>query len=161
KYLGGVQPQNVWLVVAVCLLSALGLALGLASRLNAFLALQSYMALTGLNPAAGGAYDWLLTNALLLLVLRRCGQTLSLGYRVRTGRWVSDEPVPAWPRYLVVYQMVLVYWSTGMHKVSGAWTPAGGFSALYYILQEPTWRRWNMSWLAWVYPATQAATALT
>src|SRR5262249_9885647 len=64
KYLGGVQPQNVWLVVAVCLLSALGLALGLASRLNAFLALQSYMALTGLNPAAGGAYDWLLTNAL-------------------------------------------------------------------------------------------------
>jgi hypothetical protein len=48
-----------------------------------------------------------------------------------------------------------------MHKVSGTWTPAGGFSALYYILQEPTWQRWDLSWLAWVYPLTQLGTATT
>ncbi len=62
---------------------------------------------------------------------------------------------------MAIYQLVLIYWSTGLHKVSASWTPVGGYSALYYTLQQPTWQRWDMDWLAWVYPLTQAATALT
>jgi len=161
RCLGGVTPTTVWLTVAGVLLAGLLLALGGGGRLMAFLALQGYMVLTSLNVHAIGAYDWLLTNALWLLVLGRSTATLSLDCRLRTGRWWSDEPVSAWPRYVAVYQIVLVYWSTGMHKVSRAWSPADGFSALYYILQEPTWQRWDMAWLAHVYPLTQAATAAT
>jgi len=161
QLLGGARPATVWAVVAATLFLGLLLALGGGGRLTAFLALQGYMALTGLNGNAVGAYDWLLTNALWLLVLAGATATLSLDCRLRTGRWLSAAPVSAWPRYLAVYQIVLVYWSTGMHKVSRSWTPADGFSALYYILQEPTWQRWDMTWLAHVYPLTQAATALT
>ncbi len=161
QLLGGVDPTTVWGVVVATLLVGLLLLIGAGGRLTALLALQGYMALTGINSNTVGAYDWLLTNALWLVVLARSTATLSLDCRLRTGRWSSSEPVSAWPRYLAVYQIVLVYWSTGMHKLSRAWTPADGFSALYYILQEPTWQRWDMTWLAHVYPLTQVATATT
>jgi hypothetical protein len=161
RLLGGVTPTTVWAVVAATLLAGLLLLVGGGGRLAALLALQGYMAVTGINSNTLGAYDWLLTNALWLLVLARSTATLSLDCRLRTGRWLSDEPVFAWPRYLAIYQIVLVYWSTGMHKMSRSWTAADGFSALYYILQEPTWQRWDMSWLARAYPLTQAATATT
>lgn len=159
--LGGVNPTTVWSVVGLALLSGVLLVAGFGGRVTALVALQSYKAVTGLNGNAAGAYDWLLTNALWLLVLARSTATLSADCRLRTGRWLSAEPVPAWPRYLAVYQIVLAYWSTGMHKLSRAWMPADGYSALYYILQEPTWQRRDMSWLAWVYPLTQVATATT
>ena len=159
KLLGGVKPATVWPVVTITLAAGMLLVLGLGSRVTAFVALQGIIGLTGINGDAGGAYDWLLTNALWLVVLARSTATLSLDCRLRTGRWCSGETIPAWPRYVAIYQVVLMYWSTGMHKVSGAWTPAGDFSALYYILQEPTWTRWNMEGLAWVYPLTQLGTA--
>ena len=161
QWLGGVTPTTVWSVVTVTLLAGALLLIGCGGRLTALVALQGYKALTGINSNTVGAYDWLLTNALWLVVLARSTATLSLDCRLRTGRWRGDKPVSAWPRYLAIYQIVLVYWSTGMHKLSHYWTPAGGFSALYYILQEPTWQRWDMTWLAHVYPLTQVATATT
>jgi hypothetical protein len=161
RLLGGARPETVWLVVVLSLVSGFLLLVGLGGRLTALVALETYLGLWQLNTDACGGYDWLLTNGLWLLVLASSTATLALDCRLRTGRWLSDEPVSAWPRYLAIYQIVVVYWSTGMHKVSGTWTPAGGFSALYYILQEPTWQRWDMSWLAWVYPLTQLGTATT
>jgi hypothetical protein len=40
------------------------------------------------------------------------------------------------------------------------WTPGGGYSALYWVFQEPTWRRFDMTWTAQLYPLTQVATAV-
>jgi hypothetical protein len=161
RWLGGVTPTTVWGLVAVTLAAGLCLAVGLGGRLPALVALLSYPALVGINLDAFGAYDLVISNALWLLVLARSTATLALDCRLRTGRWTSDEPVPAWPRYLAIYQLVLIYWSTGAHKLSSAWVPGGDASALYYILQQPTWQRWDMSWLAWAYPLTRAATLLT
>jgi len=160
-WLGGLTPTTLWGVVAATLLAGLLLVLGGGGRLTALAALLGYQALTGINTETVGAYDWLLTNALWLIVLARSTATLSLDCRLHSGHWHSDEKVPAWPRYLAIYQIVLVYWSTGMHKLSRSWVPGGGFSALYYILQEPTWQRWDMTWLARCYPLTQFATAIT
>ncbi len=160
RWLGGATPTTVWAVVIATLAAGLLLLIGAGGRLAALLALQGYLAVTGRNSNALGAYDWLLTNALWLLVLGRSTATLSLDCRLRTGRWRSADLISAWPRYVAIYQIVLVYWSTGLHKVSRAWTPADGFSALYYILQEPTWQRWDMNWLAHYYPLAQFATAM-
>ena len=155
----GVTPATVWATTLVCLAGAALLVVGCAGRLSAFVTLQCYLALTNLNLSSGGCGDdTLVGNALWLLVLARSTATLSLACRWRTGRWVSAVPIPAWPRYLAVFQLVVVYFATGLQKVSSEWVPGGELSALYYILQDPTWRRWDMSWLAWVYPLTQAAT---
>jgi hypothetical protein len=157
----GVTRATVWMVTAGCLVFAVLLVAGLGGRLTVLVALQSYLALSGLNKPSGGGDDRLLTNALWLLFLSRCTETLSLDCRRRTGRWVSVDPVPAWPRYLAVWQLVLVYFCTGMQKISLHWLPGGDLSALYYILQQPSWQRWDMTWLAHVYPLTQAATLAT
>jgi hypothetical protein len=159
--LGGVNPTTLWTVLGTALGAALFLTVGLGGRVTAFVLLQLYLAIANVNWDTRGCDDKLIENALWLLVLARATATLSLDCRLRTGRWWSDTPVPAWPRYLAIYQLVLVYWTTGLQKISIHWTPAGGFSALYYILQEPSWQRRDMSWLAWVYPLTQVATAVT
>jgi hypothetical protein len=149
------------LVVGLTLTGGALMVVGLGGRVTALVTLQLYLGIVHSNPDAAGGYDWLLSNALWLVVLSRSTATLSLDCRLRTKRWTSDELVPAWPRYLAIYQILLVYGDTGAHKLSAAWLPTEGFSALYYILQEPVWTRYDLSWLAWVYPLTQAATALT
>ncbi len=159
--LGGVTPVTLWAMIGVAAAAGLALTLGLAGRPSALVLLQSYLAISGINSDISGIDDVLIGNALWLLVLARSTATLSLACRLRTGSWTSGQRVPAWPRYLAIYQLVLVYCTTGLQKISIHWTPFGGYSALYYILQEPSWQRWDMSWLAWVYPLTQVATAVT
>jgi hypothetical protein len=159
--LGGPATSTVHGLIGAALLGGVGVVFGFGGRLTTFLTLQAFQAVTDLNPQAGGSYDYLLDNALWLLVLGGGTQTLSLDARLRAGTWRPEATVGSWSRWLVLYQLVLVYWSTGLHKVSAHWTPAGGFSALYYTLQQPSWHRFDMSWLAQVYPLTQAATAGT
>lgn len=161
ELLGGPRPAVIWALVAVSLVGGLLLTVGLASRLGALLSLQGVLALTWVNGHAGGSYDDLLTNALWLLLLADAGATLSLSCRLRTGRWTSERPVPSWPRWLAVLQLVLMYASSGSQKLSSYWVPGGDFSALYYILQQPSWQRVDMRWVAPWFPVTQAATALT
>lgn len=159
--LGGPKPPVVWGLVGLTLLAGSTLTLGLFSRISAFISLQGLMALTWINAQAGGSYDDLLANALWLLVLADSGATSSLDCRLRTGAWSSDTPVSAWPRYLFILQITVVYFSTAIQKISAYWTPGGDFSALYYILQQPTWQRWDMRSAAYVFPLTQVATAST
>jgi hypothetical protein len=161
RLLGGVHPATLWPVLTALLTTAALLVAGLGGRVTAFLVLQLHLAVSQINMDVHGGDDQLLGNALWLLVLSRATATLSLDCRWRTGRWVSNVPVAAWPRYLAIYQLVIVYFTAGLQKLSIYWTPAGDFSALYYHLQEPSWQRWDMSWLAWVYPLTQVATAVT
>ncbi len=161
RLLGGVTRANVNAVIAVTLLASMLTAVGLGGRWPVLVALQGFIGLFMLNPGATGSHDAVVTNSLWLLFLSRGTATLSLDCRLRTGQWTNDTPVPAWPRYLAIFQLVLIYATTGMQKVSATWTPVGGFSALYYILQQPTWQRWDMNWAAWVYPLTQIGTAVS
>ncbi len=161
RALGGPTTQVVWGVVVATLLAGVALVVGFGGRLSALAAAQGVWALVSINPLAGGAYDPLLCNALWLLVLSRSTATLSLDCRLKHGAWVRDVKVPAWPRYLIIFQLVVMYASTAMQKLSVHWTPFGGYSALYYILQQPSWQRFDMGWAAYVYPLTQAGTALT
>jgi hypothetical protein len=159
--MGGRTPTAAWTLVGGGLVLASLLVVGLGGRLTALLTLQAYYALTSAHGTLAGGYDTLITNALWLLVLAESTATLSLDCRRRTGRWTSDRPVPAWPRYLVIMQLLVVYGATGLHKLSPVWTPGGDYSALYWVFQEPTWRRFDMDWTASVFPITQLGTAVT
>jgi len=159
--LGGASPEVVGSLVGVTFTAGILLTAGVLARPSALVAAQGMIALTTLNTHARSAYDPLLTNSLWLLVLADSTATLSLRCRRRHGRWTSDRPVAAWPRYLAIVQLIVLYTGTGLHKISIHWTPAGEFSALYYILQQPSWQRVDMTWLASVYPLTQVGTAVT
>jgi hypothetical protein len=69
--------------------------------------------------------------------------------------------VSAWPRHLLIFQILFVYTATGLQKTSILWTPAGEYAALYYVLQDPTWTRFDGELFATLYPVTQLATAVT
>lgn len=161
RALGGPTQTVVWGLVGVGMAGGLALTLGLGGRLTPLITSQMLMAVTWINSQAGGSYDDLIANALWLLVLSEATRTHALDCRLRTGRWTDPTPVSAWPRYLIVFQIVVVYFSTALQKVSAYWTPGGDYSALYFILQQPTWQRFDMRWVAHVYPLTQLGTAIT
>lgn len=158
---GGATPTVAWSCALLALLGGVLVFLGLFGRWSAFLTLMAVNFLIHLNGEVASGYDRLLANGLWLLVLSSSTTTLSLDCRLRTGSFTSAREVKAWPRYLAIFQIVVVYWIAGLNKVGAAWTPAGGFSAIYYILMQPDWQRFDMRFLAWIYPLTQLGTALT
>jgi hypothetical protein len=99
---------------------------------------------------------------LVILALSRCNARWSLDAWVarRLGRPPPAE-VPAWPRYLLMLQLVWIYFSGGMNKAGAEWGPFGGFTALADALTDPHVARFDPSWLAIAYPVTRVATAAT
>ena len=161
--LGGPTDAAVTILVGLGVVSALLLLIGLGSRVTPLVANQVMIALFALNPESGGGHDRLLTAGLWLLVLAPSTATLSLDARLfgPDKRFVSSQPVAAWPRYLVIFQLVVVYFTTGVQKLGQDWMPWGGWSALYYALLAPSWQRYDTTWVAAIYPLTQLATAMT
>jgi hypothetical protein len=102
------------------------------------------------------------TIALSVLVLAMSDRTLSVGCRLRTGRWTSEELVPRWPRVVIAWNLALIYTSAGVVKVTAEWMPAGDFRAVYTMMLNPAWARADWSWLMGpLFPLTQVATAAT
>lgn len=161
RLFGGQTPTVAWSVVAGALATSALLVVGLGGRLTALVTLVLVQTLVGSNPYTGAAYDTLLLNGLWLCVLGPASRTLSLDARLRSGRWAPEVTIGAWARYLVVVQLIVMYTSTGVQKVSAYWVPGGDFSALYYILQMANFHYSDMSWVADYFLLTQIGTAVT
>ena len=159
---GGPTPANVWRMWWLALGADLMLLIGLLGRLSALVTLQAYIALCTLNGNASGGYDGLIMNALWLLVLGSCSATLSVDCRVRRGRFTSLAPIPAWPRYLAIFQLAVMYTATGLQKLSHTWTPMGGYTALHWVFQDPTWLRvYPVPHVEYLQPLLRIGTAVT
>jgi uncharacterized membrane protein YphA (DoxX/SURF4 family) len=148
--------------VGVAVVLALCLFVGVGTR---FMALGLMLVLAQLAlvlPAADRGIDMLLRNALLILGLSGAGGALSVDAWRRTGTiWGGDLQVPSWPRYLLVVQMTVLYFTAGVQKVSTEWLPIGAFSALYIAMRDPAFAVGELAWLDAAYPLTQVATAAT
>ena len=128
----------------------------LAGRWTILLTVWCYRSVSSVGFANGG-YDAMILNAAWLLFLGDATATLSLDSIRRTGRLVSDRLISAWPRYLLIFQLVLIYTLTGMQKSSASWTAADGFSAIYWFLQDPTWLHFDASWTRHILSSDPAA----
>lgn len=163
---GGATPRVIWCLWVLATVSALAFTLGLGGRwlgrLVALVLLQSYNGLITVNAFASGGYDILMTNAMWLMVFAESSVTLSVHARAASGRFISEREVSAWPRYLLIFQLILMYVLTGFQKTSAVWTPGGGYEALYWIMQDPTWTRFDVSRVAaYTTPLLRVGTALT
>jgi len=159
--LGGPSPEVVWPLILGALVGGALLVVGIGGRWASVLALVCTVNVVNINGHAGGSYDELLTNGLWINVLGSGHRTLSVTARLSTGTWWPAARVPAFPRWLAIWQLVLMYCATGLQKLSIHWVPGGDASALYYIMQQPTWQRVDMRFVAWVYPLTQGGTIVT
>jgi hypothetical protein len=141
-------------------MTSTAMAAGLGGRIMVLAALYAYRSVSTIG-GTWASYELAIFNAAWLLVLAQPTATLSLDCRIRRGSWVSEATVSAWPRYLLIFQLVVIYSYSGLHKVSPSWNFLGGYTALYYILQDPTWASMDNGWMAHIYPLIQLAGAVT
>lgn len=150
----------VWYGVLVAALACIGL--GAATPLACVVFAYASARLSWAAPDGESGSDILLRIVVPILALSRCNARWSLDAWVmrRLGRPMATE-VPAWPRYLIMLQLVWVYFSGAQNKSSAVWGPLGGFTALGNALMDPGSGRLPVSWVAALYPLTRVATALT
>jgi hypothetical protein len=149
-----------WIALAT-IASGIAFTTGTYTRLATLATWLGFRWLGDLNGHAGGSYDEVFLDVLFVLLWSGCGEALSVdAWRARRAG-TPPALVPAWPRWVVVGQLVTIYASTGLQKVSAAWLPVGPRDALWYILQQPDWQRRAFALPAWTFPLTQAATAFT
>jgi hypothetical protein len=149
RTLGGVSPRSVDTAYHLCSVGAALSLVGFGGSVSVLLCQQCYVALRSLNENASGGYDSLITVGLLLLAFGRPTRTLSLDCRLLRASWTTGLLVPAWPRALLVFQLLLMYTLTGIQKVGHAWTPFGGYTAMHYVLNDPTWLRADLGAAPW------------
>lgn len=152
--LGGATPTNIHALTTIAILAGIAMFLGAFTRYATFIAWGTWQVLANLNANAGGSYDELFSNVLFLLLLSDSGRAWSVDarWRGKTG------DVPAWPRWLIALQLVVMYDSTAWQKLSSGWVLGGAGDALWYILQQPTWHRTSMTWLWPAAPLLAVAT---
>ncbi len=154
--------NTAWILWAAMGLAAAALFIGLYSRI-ASLSLLVLLATTAtfVHDADRGI-DLLLRNVLLLLTCSSAGRAWSVDAWRRTGDLRGDGSLmPAWPRYLLILQLVVVYFAAGIAKAGIAWTPMGGYRALWWILNDPAISSISTTNLAAVAPLLALSTAIS
>lgn len=155
-----------WVMVAalVCL------AIGFLTPIAALVALLVSSQLAQVLPLGDRGIDLMLRNALCLLALSGCGRAWSLDARLFRGGTLgrlfgrnsgASDAVLAWPRHLLVLQVLVMYFAAGIQKTSVTWWPLGDYGAIYLILQDPSIAAFRFGWLDRVFPLTQLASAAT
>ena len=149
---------------AACVVSVAMFGSGLLTRFSGVVLLLTYAQTALINNQADRGIDRMIRIILVLLLLSRCGAAWSIDAKIRTGRFAGDGGlIPSWPRYLIIAQLVLMYWCAGVEKFAVTWFPWGGYSALFIILQDPIFSvaDWSFLQSPWLYWTTQVGTAVS
>lgn len=158
----GTSPTAILGIWLWAVLSALMLATGTLTRVAGWSLAFASAQLSLISPNADRGIDDLLRIAAALLGLSGAGARWSVDAWVRGAlRRPPVEQVPAWPRYLLLVQLLWVYASAVQHRGDEDWWPHGGLSALGKILSDPHLSRVPPGWLEPVYPLTKLGTFAT
>ena len=152
----GLGPA-VWLVATI---AAACVSIGLATRASCVVLLVASAQLAYLAPDADRGIHMILRVVLAILALSQSHARWSVDAWLwrKLGRPFGAR-VPAWPRYLLLLQLLWIYFSAGIQKSGSEWGPSGGFLALANALADPHLGRFDPGWLATVLPLTRVATA--
>lgn len=147
-------PMILWAVMVASLLAML---VGFFTPAAIVVAMLTSAQLAQILPLGDRGIDLFLRDVLMILAFSDCGRIWAVDARL-FGR---KDLAPAWPRHLLVLQILVLYFMAGIQKMAVAWWPWGDYSALYIVLQDPSIAAWKFGWLEKVYPLTQLATAAT
>jgi hypothetical protein len=155
------SAQLLWLGMCASILCVgVGFCTPAAALLHVWLSVQAAL----INGPADRAIDRAIRIVLLILLLSPAARVWSVDARIATGSFRGDPaPAPAWARYLILGQLVLIYCGAGLAKGGTHWYPWGGYRALYLTLQDPILAAADFHWLARPLPyrLSQFATAVT
>ncbi|MDP2306017.1 MAG: HTTM domain-containing protein [Pseudomonadota bacterium] len=146
------------------------LAAGFLTPVAAVVTMLVSSQLAQVLPLGDRGIDLMLRNVLLLLAFSGCGRAWSVDAWLFRGGILGrplmrllgpSDAVLAWPRYLLVLQILVMYFAAGIQKTSVTWWPLGDYGAIYLILQDPSIAAFRFGWLEQVFPLTQIASAAT
>jgi hypothetical protein len=144
--LAGVEDPSI-LRAAACLwaLATFCMMIGFFTRTSVLATWLLSTSFAGLNPCIDNAGDEIRGIILFYLMLSPCGAVWSvdrwrqrMANRASTGAAIFIHP---WPLRLLLIQMVLIYFSNGIFKMSGDTWWSG--TSLYYVLCDLTLARWS------------------
>jgi hypothetical protein len=155
----GISAFGLWTIATASLALVL---VGAATRVACVVFVVVSAQQSAISPGSESAIDMLMRIVFVVLALSRCNARWSIDAVVarRFGR-PMPALVPAWPRYLLLLQLVWVYFSSGQNKSSHDWGPLGGFTALGNSLLDPHNGRLDPDFVLAIDPLTRVATALT
>lgn len=155
----GLDAWGLWAIVVGALACAM---VGLGTRVACVVFVLASAQQAALAPNCESAIDQLMRIVFVILALSRSHAKWSIDAVIlrRLGR-PMPALVPAWPRYLLLFQLVWIYFSSGINKNSADWGPHGGFTALANALMDPVNGRLDPALVVAVYPLTRVGTALT
>ncbi|MBX2802990.1 MAG: HTTM domain-containing protein [Myxococcales bacterium] len=156
---GSAQILHACIVVA-----AISFTLGFFTRTSALVLVVAWSQFASILPYSDRGIDSLCRLVLTVFAFARAGGWLSVDAWIRTGTvWGDGQLVAAWPRRLLIGQLVLMYFSAGILKTGITWWPMGDFAALYYALQDPAVAAYDFSFARHqpYYFVTQLGTATT
>ncbi|HEY5947773.1 MAG TPA: HTTM domain-containing protein [Kofleriaceae bacterium] len=155
----GIGAFGLWAIATASLACVL---FGLGTRIACVVFVVVSAQQSAIAPDSESAIDMLMRIVFLILALSRCDARWSIDAWIarRIGR-PMPALVPAWPRYLLMLQLLWMYFSGGQNKSSHEWDPIGGFTALAHALMDPHNGRLDPQVIGAVYPLTRIATAAT
>jgi hypothetical protein len=119
--------------------------LGVLTPVSGTVLLLSWAQLNMALPRGDRGIDMMLRNCTMILIFSQCGRAWSVDAWLRFKRWRGADSVPAWPRHLIILQLLVMYFWAGIQKSALTWTPLGGYSALFVILHDPHIARFEMA----------------
>lgn len=130
------------------LVTAVTLGLGFFTRTSALLFVLLSAQSSILNDAGDRGIDRAIRIVILILAFSAAGRAYSVDARIASGSFRGDGALaPAWPRFLVLGQLVIMYTAAGLSKSATLWLPWGGHAALYVILNEPIYATMDFGFL--------------
>ena len=154
--------DSAWLLYFALLATAVSLGIGFFTRTSAFLYVLFAAQSSILNDVGDRGIDRAIRIVVLILAFSAAGRAFSFDARIKTGSFRGDGgEAMAWPRYLVLGQLVIMYMAAGLSKSATLWLPWGGHGALYVILNEPIYAVTDFGFLSHpvLYFFTQVGTA--
>ncbi len=156
------SPESAEMLWIGMFASAALFGLGFLTRTSAFVYVLLSAQSSILNDVGDRGIDRAIRIVVLILAFSAAGRAYSIDARIKSGTFRGDgAPAPAWPRYLVLCQLVIMYTAAGLSKSATLWLPWGGHGALYVILNEPIYAVRDFGFLAHpvLYFFTQVGTA--
>jgi hypothetical protein len=144
------------------LVTAVSLGLGFFTRTSALFYVLLSAQSSILNDVGDRGIDRMIRIVVLIIAFSAAGRAYSIDARLATKSFRGDGALaPAWPRYLILGQLVVMYTAAGLSKSATLWLPWGGHAALYVILNEPIYATMDFGFLEHpvLYFLTQIGTA--